>query len=125
LPVAALFKIAATRANSSSVNRRHSIVILVGLALLAAACGAIESLAENDVDKLEEGDCFDLDSLSDYDEYPEVREFNGILANRCRRFFDDWKPRSRLDGISVGWLVPTAESWDAGERRALCYSAQA
>ena len=144
--VSVRFKISLGCADRHRMNR---LLLVAGvLAVVAASgCGAIANLAENDVDKLEAGDCFELDSLpaevgqvqrkvcfgsnvahvagwadfSDYDEYLERRDFNGILANWCSRFLDDWQPRSRVEGVSVGWLVPTEASWDAGERRALCY----
>ncbi len=118
------------------------LVLLAAIAALAVSSCSV--ILEADVQILEPGDCFDLDKLpdevgsvqrrpcfggniarvagwtdfSDYDEYPGMREFNGILANWCSRFVDDLETSVQY---TVGWLVPTEASWGEGERQALCY----
>jgi hypothetical protein len=120
------------------------LVLVVCLGLVLGACGV---LFGEQVQQLRAGDCFRLGSLpdevgrvsktacfgnntahvlgwvdfSDENTYPETRWFNGVLANKCNRLLDGAGIGVVTTVSRIGWLVPTEESWEGGERRALCY----
>lgn len=120
-------------------------LLVVGALLVGSR--AFAEFSEPAVETLEPGDCFDLDGLpdsldrvqrrsclrgdvgnvigwvdfSEYDEYLPARDFNGILPNWCTRLYEDEGGRYSSIERTIGWFFPTEESWDAGERRALCY----
>ncbi len=121
------------------------VMLVVGALVVGAR--AFAEFSEPAVETLAPGDCFDLDNLpdeldrvrrrscllldsaevigwvdfSDYDEYLPVRDFNGILPNWCSRLYEEDTGGYSSVERYIGWLIPTEEAWDAGERRALCY----
>ena len=136
--------------NRASATPLRLVVVAILAATVASSCSALADVMSPEVADLEEGDCFSLDELPkeignvrrtpclsrdaaevtgwveipDDGEYPGAAWFNGVLVNWCSREFEEANTGLDASYYTIGWMYPTLESWDDGDRAALCYSAR-
>lgn len=119
---------------------RVLMAVLVVVALVASACSA-------SVLKLDIGTCFDdpdtfeqvedvpiVDCADPHDnevfanvdltgsDYPGQDQVENRATQICYDHFSDYVGISYEESVyDIGWLFPTAETWDAGDREVICF----
>lgn len=118
----------------------NRILLLASLLVLLVAC-------EGNVFSLESGTCFNdevLDEVSDVpvvdcaephdnevyllidytesDTFPGVSEIQDWTAERCYEAFEPFVGLAyEASALDIGYLYPSADSWDGGDRESVCF----
>jgi hypothetical protein len=128
------------RGNGEFSMKRIAVVALV-IGLVASACSST-------VLKLDVGTCFDdpetFEQVEDVpivecdvphdnevianqdltgNDYPGVEQVENRATQICYDNFSDYVGISYEESIyDIGWLYPTEETWDAGDREVICFA---